>query len=70
MGSIKRGISKELLLIGMTTFSASSHDQRTLDLSGNINYTELIACTRTGPTMPRKAYEIGNPNLENESALG
>lgn len=61
-----------------TTFSASggvSHDLSELwNLSGNVSYSERTPDTAElysdGAHHATEAYEIGNPNLENESAVG
>ncbi len=61
-----------------STFSASggiSHDLSELwNLSGNVSYSERTPDTAElysdGAHHATEAYEIGNPNLENESAVG
>ena len=61
-----------------TTFSASggvSHDLSELwNLSGNVSYSERTPDSAElysdGAHHATEAYEIGNPNLENESAVG
>ena len=61
-----------------STFSASggiSHDLSELwNVSGNVNYSERTPDTAElysdGAHHATEAYEIGNPNLENETAVG
>ena len=61
-----------------TTFSANagvSHDLSELwNISGNVNYSERTPDSAElysdGAHHPTEAYEIGNPNLENETAVG
>ena len=61
-----------------STFSASggvSHDLSEIwNLSGNVSYTERTPDTAElysdGAHHATEAYEIGNPNLDNESAVG
>jgi len=61
-----------------TTFSASAGISKDLselwNLSGNVSYSERTPDTAElysdGAHHATEAYEIGNPNLENESAVG
>ena len=76
--SIKREYQSTIADRDDNTFSASggvSHDLSELwNLSGNINYTERTPDSAElysdGAHHATEAYEIGNPNLENESAVG
>ena len=76
--SIKREYQSNIADRDDTTFSASggiSHDLSDLwNVSGNVNYSERTPDTAElysdGAHHATEAYEIGNPNLENESAVG
>ena len=76
--SIKRKYQSTIADRDETTFSASggvSHDLNELwNLSGNVNYSERTPDSAElysdGAHHATEAYEIGNSNLENESAVG
>ena len=76
--SIKREYQSTIANRDETTFSASggvSHDLGELwNLSGNVNYSERTPDSAElysdGAHHGTEAYEIGNPNLKNESAVG
>jgi iron complex outermembrane receptor protein len=76
--SIKREYQSTIADRDETTFSASggvSHDLSELwNLSGNVSYSERTPDSAElysdGAHHATEAYEIGNPNLENESAVG
>ena len=76
--SIKREYQSTIADRDDTTFSASggvSHDLSELwNLSGNVSYSERTPDSAElysdGAHHATEAYEIGNPNLKNESAVG
>ena len=76
--SIKREYQSTIADRDENTFSASggvSHDLNELwNLSGNVSYSERTPDSAElysdGAHHATEAYEIGNPNLENESAVG
>ena len=76
--SIKREYQSTIADRDENTFSASggvSHDLSELwNLSGNVSYSERTPDSAElysdGAHHATEAYEIGNPNLENESAVG
>jgi iron complex outermembrane receptor protein len=76
--SIKREYQSTIADRDDNTFSASggiSHDLSEIwNVSGNVNYSERTPDTAElysdGAHHATEAYEIGNPNLENETAVG
>ena len=78
MGKHKIAIIKELLILMILPFSASggvSHDLSELwNVSGNVNYSERTPDSAElysdGAHHATESYEIGNPNLDNETAVG